>query len=64
MFFFYSFHNKNYAKTPTIDTQTHSFVVFQPFPFRLFLPVAMNVPDNRHRIFILEYQWIIIDKIG
>ena len=62
MFFFYSIHNKNYAKTPTIDAQTHPSVVFQPFPIRLILSVAMNVFDNHHRIFIFENQWIIIDE--
>ena len=62
MFFFYSIHNKNYAKTPTIDAQPHPSVVFQPFPIRLVLPVAMNALDNHHRIFILENQWIIIDE--
>ena len=63
MFFFYSIHNKNYAKTPTIDAQPHPFVVFQPFPIRLILPVAMNVFDNHHCIFIFENQFVIIDKV-
>ena len=64
MFFFNPIHNKNYAETPTIDAQPHIISFYQRLPFRLFLSVAMNVPDDRHRIFIFEYQWIIIDKIG
>ena len=62
MFFFYPIHNKNYAKTPTIDAQSHIIPFYQRFPISLVLPAAMNVPDYHHRIFIFENQWIITDK--
>jgi hypothetical protein len=63
MFFFYPIHNKNYAKLPTVDAQSHIIPAYQRFPIPLILPVAMNVLDYHHRIFILENQWIIIYKI-
>lgn len=63
MFFFYSIHYENHAETPTVDAQAHLFVVFQHFPVRLVLPVAMNVLNNHHNIIIFENQWIIINKI-
>lgn len=63
MFFFYSIHNKNNAKTPAIDAQPHPFVVFQPFPIRLVLPVAVYVFNNHHRVFIFENQFVIIDEV-
>lgn len=63
MFFFYPIHNKNYAKPPAIDAQPHIIPVYQGFPVPLILPVAMDVFDYRHHIFIFENQWIIIYKI-
>ena len=63
MFFFYSIHNKNNAKTPAIDAQPHPFVVFQPFPIRLILPFAVDVFDDHHCVFIVENQFVIIDEV-
>ena len=62
MFFFYSIHNKNYAKTPTIDAQAHLLVIFQPLPIRLGPLIAMNVLHNHHLVIIFENQRIIVDK--
>ena len=62
MFFFYPFHNKNHAKPPAVDAQSHLLVTNQPLPVSLILLAAMNVLNNHHDIIFIENQWIIVYK--